>query len=326
MKRAIKYFVVILITGMIAGCAKQLELQPYQYIDVSQALNTANDVQVALVGSYHDLGASGLLGGRDFLQADLLGDAGDIKWRGTYEELTQIKDKAIPITNAFVSDLWTEGYATINDVNNIMAALDKVDTADRKRVEGEARFIRALSYFEMVRMFGKDYGDGDPSSNLGIPIVLTPTVGVNDSSLVPRKTVKEDYNLIVSDLLTAKANLPEENTFYATTYAASAILARVYLQQGDYANALAEADRVIESGFFELNGSYADEFLGGYDPNNPGHIDNTPEDIFAMQVNATSGVNDLNTFYASADFGGRGDALITDQHLAQTEWKQVTTG
>ncbi|WP_419761800.1 RagB/SusD family nutrient uptake outer membrane protein [Algibacter miyuki] len=49
--------------------------------------------------------------------------------------------------------------------------INKVDAAKQNKVEGEAKFIRGASYFELVRLFGKAYNDGSPTTNLGVPIV-----------------------------------------------------------------------------------------------------------------------------------------------------------
>lgn len=315
MKKLIHYSTTATLVIFLVCCSKKLDLKPFQSIDVSQALNSTQDIQVALVGAYHDLGSEGFMGGESMLEADLLGDNGDIRWKGTYQGLTQIKSKQIPIDNDFVSSTWLIAYQVVNDVNNILSVLDKADTADRARIEGEALFIRATAYLELIRLYGKDYQDGDPGANPGVPIISTPTVKVDASSYVSRNTVKEVYDFILADLKKAENELPADNSFFAGSLSASAMLARVYLQQGDYANALAEADAVINSGAYSLNATYADEFP------NPGqvHVDNTPEDIFAIQVTPQQGINALNEFYASGDFGGRGDALVTSQHLAEYE-------
>ena len=126
---------------------------------------------------------------------------------------------------------------------------------------------------------------------------------------------RRPYAQAISDLTDAENDLPASNDVYANTYAASAILARLYLQKGDYANAAKEADKVLESAAFHLNANYADEFPY------PGqvHVGNTPEDIFAVQVTPQQGTNYLNTFYASADNAGRGDVIIKDSFVAEFE-------
>lgn len=294
----------------VAGCTKQLNTTPTQYIDQAQALQTGNDVQVALIGAYTDLGNTNFMSGQTQLDADLLGDANEINWSGTYQQLTQMKNKAIPVDNSYVSGTWLAGYKVINDVNNVLSAISVVLAKDTARTTGEAKFIRAVTYFELVRLYAKTWNDGDPATNPGIPIVLTPTRGITAESQVKRNTVAEVYQLVMNDLLEAEAKLPAKNGFLATKAAAAAILARVYLQKGDFANAAQAANRAITSATANggsLTANFADAFAAA----------NSSEDIFALQVTSTSAINNFNTFYSTA--GGRGDAQVTPNHLALYE-------
>ncbi len=305
-----KIFSILFLSILILGSCKKLDTKPTQSIDESVALNTSADVQVALVGAYAELGNTDFYGGLPFVEADLLGDFNEINWSGTFQGLTQIKNKAIPIDNGFVTRTWLSGYRVINDVNNVLSALGVV-TANRKdRVEGEASFIRGAAYFDLVRLFGKAWNDGSPASNPGVPLILTPTRGITDADQKPRNTVAEVYAQAILDLTNAEAKLPASNGFFATKGAAAAMLARIYLQKGDYANAAAAANRVIASGRYALRPNYAEAFPVG--AAGPTQISNTSEDVFAIQVNATQGVNSFNTHYSS---GSRGDIDINSSHL-----------
>lgn len=284
------------------SCSKQLETTPELSIDASNALKTSQDVKVALIGAYKDFGDDDLFGGRPFLEGDLLANINEINWTGTYEELTQIYNKSIPRENAFVANFWLAAYQTINDVNNVLAAIGVVNTKDTARISGEAKFIRASSYFELVKKFGKAWNDGNPANNLGVPLVLTPTVTITEQSKVKRNTVAQVYAQVMADLTDAEAKLPQTNGFYATKAAAAAMLARVYLQQRNYTNALNAANRAITNSGASLTSSYADAF----------GITNTNEDIFAIQVTSTSGAQGFNEFYSSSQ---RGDIQIEDKHL-----------
>jgi starch-binding outer membrane protein, SusD/RagB family len=297
---------------IMVSCSKQLETTPTQSIDEKDALKTSKDVEVALVGAYSDLGTSAFYGGNIFVCADLLGDNDELSWSGTFQGMTQIKNKEIPIDNGFVSDSWLAGYRAINDVNNVLSALDVVNEDIRGKVEGEAKFIRGAVYFDLVRLFAKAWNDGDPGSNAGVPIILTPTRDITAESQVARSSVSEVYQQAISDLTTAESLLPEENGFFATKIAASAMLARVYLQKGDYSNAASAADRAIsvaEEYGYTLTSSFYDEFPYITPPSPQS---NSSEDIFAMQVTSSSGTNDFQTYY-SAD--GRGDITIEDAHF-----------
>jgi len=246
--------------------------------------------------------------------ADFLANTNAIEWYGTYEELTQTINKSLLKTNTFVDNVWAAGYTAINDANNVIAAIDKVDAAKKSKVEGEAKFIRGAAYFDLVRLFGKAYNDGSPTTNLGVPIVLTPTTSVTDASYVSRATVAAVYAQAIADLTDAEAKLPATNSFFATKYSAAGMLARLYLQMGNYTAAAAAANRVITSGNYSLTPAFIDAFpaMGS----TPGV--NSSEDVFAMQVTTLTGFNGFNEFYGSSTYGGRGDAVISQDWIDNT--------
>ncbi|MEO5888768.1 MAG: RagB/SusD family nutrient uptake outer membrane protein [Ferruginibacter sp.] len=312
MKSNIFSLLFLTATILFLGCSKELDTTPYSNIDQNNALKTSSDVEGLLVGSYADLGATDLYGGGAFVTADLLADFNEISWSGTYQGMTQIKNKAIPVDNAFTQDTWTEAYKAINDVNNVLSALSVVTAAKKDKVEGEAKFIRACIYFELVRLYAKAWNDGNPAANDGVPIKLTPTVELSGSAdQLLRDKVSVVYAQVIKDLTEAEALLPESNGFFATNASAAGMLARVYLQKGDYANARDAADRVIESGNYKLTQANADDIIEEFLYTRAKAEDNTTEDIFAIQVTTTAGVNTFQTFYSEL---GRNDISIKDAH------------
>ncbi|WP_076377216.1 RagB/SusD family nutrient uptake outer membrane protein [Filimonas lacunae] len=293
------------------SCSKQLDRTPTETVYSDEALTNSNAVKKALVGAYTDLGSTYFYGGGAFLYPDLLGATTEINWSGTFGGMTQMVNKDLPTNNSYVANTWLAAYKAINSVNNVLANLDKITDADANAsVEGQAKFIRGSAYFDLVRIYAKAWNDGNPDENWGVPLVLTPTTLITDSSKVARNTVFEVYMQVISDLTDAKNLLPATNGFYAGSLTASAMLARVYLQQGDYASAVEEADRVIASGKYSLTSSYADAFP--FPNETASAVANTTEDVFAMQVTTSSGVNNFNTFYSPLS---RGDIQIEDAHL-----------
>jgi tetratricopeptide (TPR) repeat protein len=302
------YITAICTVFILSACNKQLELKPFEQIEQDQAILTARDLEITLTGAYNRMGLQDLYGGGIHLYPDLLATQNVIRWQGTYQELTQIVGQTIPNDNFFITSLWLDAYQAINQTNYVLANIDKANASNKNDILGQAKFLRGLVYFDLVRLFGKSYNDGSPTTNLGVPIVLTPTKAVDASSQVARASVEEVYQQAISDLKDAETNL-------ANPQPASAILARLYLQKGDFANALTEADKVIQSGKYRLMDTYADEFPIA----NQAHVDNTAEDIFALQVTTQQGTNYLNTFYASPDNAGRGDIIIRDNFIATFE-------
>lgn len=309
-KFRINILLILAVAFLFWNCEGRLEVDPQQSIGPDQAFASTSDVEAALIGAYDELGNGDLGGGDYHMHADLLGDTDELFWNGSFLGPRQIFNKEILTDNGEVQEIWLESYETINRANNVLANLDIVDTEDRDRVEGEAKFIRGTAYFHLVRFFAKDWSDGDPNSNIGIPLVTEPTTSVDETNNVSRATVAEVYNLVISDLTTAENLLPTSNGFFATTYAASAMLSRVYLQQRNWSAAASAATTVISSGAFALNTSYADAF---------DNTSNSVEDIFAMQVTTQDGGNGLQLFYAPPEASGRGDIDITDAHIARYE-------
>lgn len=301
-----------LLMGGLSGCNSKLDVPPVSSIDASAALTTSTDVQAALIGCYASLQSTQGYAGYLQMTSDLLGDNGDEQFVGTFVEPQQAQRKNLLVTNGTVSGVWINGYDLINRTNNVLANLDKLDTPAKKASgEGEARFLRALMYFDLVRLYAKAWNDGTPSANPGLPLVLTPTTTVTDASKVSRNTVAEVYTQVISDLVAAEAALPVSNGVYATRGAAAGLLARVYLQQGDFANATAAANRVITSGRYSLNTNYADNFVSTTTT-----LANSAEDVFAVQFSSQSGTNQLNVFYSVTR---RADVNILPQFVQRFE-------
>lgn len=126
-------------------------------------------------------------------------------------------------TNEYMAEAWNANYAGVLRANTV---LDKIvpdalpDAAKLDQFEGEARFLRALFYFDMVKIFGP------------LPIV-DHLVSPNEALEIPRSPVADVYDLIISDLEIAAQKLPTsygaKEIGRATSYAAKGLLARVYL-------------------------------------------------------------------------------------------------
>lgn len=317
MKNKFRFILVSFIFLIATSCEKNLDINPTQSIDEDQALLTSSDVEAALVGAYSDLGDGDVYGGSLFVLSELLGNsAASINWTGTFQTMTQVYNKLIPVDNADVRDTWTDSYQAINDVNNVLSAIAIVVDTKKGRVEGEAKFIRGSIYFDLVRLYAKAWNDGNPVTNDGVPLVLEPTrAPLGEEDKKPRAKVAEVYAQVIKDLTEAEALLPATNGFFASKYAAAAMLSRVYLQKGDYTNAANAANRVIASQKFELASTYADAFP--FNSNNTNEVvGNTSEDVFAMQVTNSQGVNNFNTYFSTL---GRGDIDIAQDFIDQFE-------
>lgn len=292
---------------LVTSCDDRLELEPAQSLSDEVALSTEENVKAVLLGAYDQLSDGKLWGGDARRDAELVGADGEISWVGTFNGPREIYNHAMITTNPDAEGLWQAGYAAINTSNNVLSALSVVNADDRGQVEGEALFVRAASYFELVRFFAKPYEAGGNNTQPGIPLVLTPTKTIDESSKVSRASVEAVYAQIIADLTKANAQLPASNPGYASKYAAAGLLARVYLQMGNYPQARSFADAVISSNNYKLNSSIDACFNNDED---------TEEDIFSIQVSNQDGDNNLVIYYSVPAFGGRdGDIEINQKHL-----------
>lgn len=305
--------ILILSAALISfnACDEFLDLEPPQSISEELALTTDLNVKNVLRGAYGAMRGNFLYGGGILTLGELLAADGEIQFVGTYTDLRQIFLKGTEATNGDVRRMWTDGYNLINITNNVLSAINVVNAADQARIEGEALFLRSLIYFDLVRYYGQAY-DAAVTNNtqLGVPLVLTPTRGITDDSYVSRNTVQQVFDKIITDLEMAATLLPEQtaaSVLTATKGAANALLARVYLQKGDFANARIKANTVITSARYTLRPTYAAVF------NNDGK---STEDIFVTEFTTQDRFSAMTEFWSVPAFGGRdGDIDILPGHL-----------
>lgn len=304
-----KIFLLAGLVFILPACSDNLELVDPNRIGADIALSNDKNVKSTLLGAYNGLSAGAFFGGNTLRNSELMAANDEVVFSGTFNDVSDLYRKEMIAANSDVTNMWIAAYNTINICNNVLSALEVVNEEDRDQVEGEALFLRGLSYFELVKFFALPYSAGNTDTNLAVPIMLVEDR--NSVEQVSRNTVEEVYTQILEDLTTAEIKLAEGPVEgRATKEAAAAILSRVYLQMGLYANARDAAHRVISSGIYELTSTYADAFNGG----------STSEDIFDIPVSAVDGVNNMVTFYAAANpYGGRGDIEVQPSHLALYE-------
>jgi len=142
------------------------------------------------------------------------------------------------------------------------------------------------------------------SGSMGVPLRLDGILDYSVDLSIARTDLASVYAQIISDLTDAVSLMPDTNDFFADKYSAQAILARVYLQQGNFAGARDAAHDVIMNSGHTLMPSYAAAF---------NHDNDEAEDVFAFQVTSQTGTNRLISHYASEENGGRGGDISVNQ-------------
>jgi hypothetical protein len=300
----------------LASCKDALQIEPQQSIDAGSAYNTSQKVSAAVVGAYARLDDPRLYGTDLILVPELMGEqgAGYTVWNGSFQNYNQLyrRTQISNISNA--QGIWTQAYNAINQCNLILANLAAVtDAGQRAQFEGEAEFIRGTMYFELVRLFAQQYVPGGANGQDGVPINLTAVTTTEQADTkLARSTVQQVYTQVIKDLQLAIQKLPTQNVTRASKYSAEAMLARVYLQQGNYTAARAMADDVIANSGASLQGSVAAVFANR----------NSSESLFEIQQNdqnnAGTSNDGLATYFAGYSptgdqniLYGRGDVYIT---------------
>lgn len=301
----------LLLAGVLVSCEDFLEIDPQQAVDDEAVYTTHEGVVNVLNGAYERMAGPQLFAGTSVTQSELIANSGDLNWIGTFIGYRQWNWKSMDPTDATIAAKWIRSYQTIDLVNNILENLAIVREEQRARVEGEAKFIRGLIYFELVRFYALPYVGGQTNDQMGVPLVLSPTREIDEHGFPARASVEAVYEQILSDLNQAKQLLqglgagPGANSGRATTTAASAFLARVHLTMENWQLAAEEANRVITTQGFALHPNPRDAF------NNDTY---TSEDVFMIQQNEISNAGQANdgitTFFASLPGLGRGDLYV----------------
>ena len=279
--KKITLFIGILLMGGLVSCEDELDQAPLSEASTANFYRTPAEFEQAINGAYAQL--------RPF--PDRYYDLSETRSDNVYGSSSTgvrpwdpINDFANTLANnELVAAAWNQNFNGIMRANTVLDRLNPnvvSDETQRNRLEGQAKFLRALYYFDLVRWFGK------------VPLytnVVSPAAALN----IPRSSVQEVYDLIMSDLNRAIELLPQRwtgaNVGRATSWAAKALLARVHLTRSgpdygiegptlgvnEYAQAITLLNDIISNSHHAWVNDYARIFA--YDN------ENNPDIIFDVQ-------------------------------------------
>ncbi len=149
-----KYLTLILLGSTMVSCSDFLNLQPEYQINEVSFYKSAKDFETALVGNYAGLQA--LYNTAIVNIGDLSTDNAEIRWTSPTVAETELDEMNPTPSNDFLNTVWSTSFATIARSNNILSRLDDVTMteAQKNQFKGESLFLRAFSYFNLVRLFG----------------------------------------------------------------------------------------------------------------------------------------------------------------------------
>lgn len=234
-----------------AACDDPLDPTPQQSIPFEEALDSPDEVRAAVNAMYDALQSDGAYSRNLLVFPDMY--ARDLDFTGTFTSDREVANRAITASNTALPGIWGAAYDGINRANNVLAALPQMQAefsaGEYAQIKGEAHFIRALNYFNLVKFFG------------GVPLITDPISRAPADPSVGRSSAATIYAFVESELALARAGLPDGNAAGRATYwAATGLLARAHLYQREWQQAYDLADEVIEDGPFALVPQYASVF------------------------------------------------------------------
>nr|WP_293837017.1 RagB/SusD family nutrient uptake outer membrane protein [uncultured Arsenicibacter sp.] len=217
---------------------------------------TADDYKNALVGGYTTLRASGLYGSSLIWMGEISTDNTDYGQTRQANNVDnfQFIDRNYTALNTIVYAAWRDHYVGLRRVNAILNRIGGASIPEnlKNQYTGEAQFLRALFYFDLVRLFGD------------VPLLTDEITNPDGASNLTRTSSEAVYELIINDLKSAEQKLPAQygstDIGRATQGAAKALLGKVYLTRREWANASTKLKEVVAGGRYQLLPNYADVF------------------------------------------------------------------
>ena len=244
----------------LAACKKYLDVKPTDFSTPETYYESEKDLDQALTGLYSSLNNTGTF------SRNLVFDLAFGTDEAFYKRSTPQVDPIVynnDGSNSTVTNTWSSLYSGINSANLLLANIDRpaMDELNRNRIKGEALFLRAFLYFQLVHHWGD------------VPLILTPTLSGKNVKNV-RTPQKEVYEKILSDMKIAEGLVGNIKDFKplssgrVTKTAVQGILARVCLKMAGeplkdlskFEEARVWSDKVIQSGVHSLNPNYAQIF------------------------------------------------------------------
>ena len=310
-----KHILAVCLTGMVmSSCSDSfLQLAPVSNPNAGNFFKTKADFDLASNAAYATLYTIYNPEGPVSYTGELMSDNVTIlNISGNMADKWQFRDYTLAPANTMVYQFWQDFYRSLYNINIV---LDKIETADvdaayKDKVKGEMMFLRSLSYFQMVQIWGE------------IPLVTKP-ITAEESYGVLRSPVTEVYAQIVKDLQFAASKLPLASAAGAgkvSKGAAQALLGKVYLTMGDKTNAATTLKEVVSSGQYQLLPSYATLW--------DAKTKNTKESIFEIQYLGGSSTAPFSDYYLgffpnsnALGFYGSGMNQVVDD-----TWNEYETG
>ena len=243
MKLKYNLIAIALLGFSFSSCSDFLEQNPQTDLSENDFYKTADDILSAVNGAYSSL-QEGDIYGNWYVFGEIPSDNTRNQLSGSVTTQNEFDQFYIDTQNSMIANFWKAAYKVINRTNTILGRIDgiEINTELANRYKLECKFIRALMYFNLVRV----YGD--------VPLVLK-EISISESYDILREPKENVYNQIIADLKEAQ-DLPVSYSTAedgrATQGATKALLANVYMTLHKYAEAETILAEIINSGRYSL--------------------------------------------------------------------------
>lgn len=323
-----KYLLVMLPVLLIfTSCEKILDKEPTDQLSIADLFKDVAGAKTALAGAYNGLRSGNTYGMRLMIYPDLM--AGNLKYEDDAETLMDIYNFNYSAQESLMNSTYTDLYAQLNNVNNIISYVPTASgtEAERAKIIAEAKCLRALIHFDLMRIFTRSNPTDLNNEGRGIVVNLKPQL-YSDPAPV-RSTLADTYTAITRDLEEAVAVFDNSNAGSLTLAykqngftknSAKALLAKVYLYQQNWEGAFTLADDLIKTGGYTLitNANYVSSWTG--------RIPST-ESILELPVETAISGTTLGSYYSLDDDTYRAFAASNDllNLYAEGDIRQSTT-
>tara|TARA_R110000868_G_scaffold193008_1_gene437628 strand:- start:3491 stop:4978 length:1488 start_codon:yes stop_codon:yes gene_type:complete len=236
----LKLKTILIVLLLVVSCSDDFVNVDSKDKNSDDFFNSEAEYQEALVGAYELLQATyvNVMLGEIASDNTLCGGESATDVIGFQE----IDDMIHTPDNSNLRDIWNWMYGGVNRANFILEFQDKTDFPNRNNVIGQAKFLRAYYYFELVKWFGD------------VPLAVDKRIQFGDQFSYDRTPKEQVYAQIEEDLIFAAANLPytQPETGRVTKGAAQALLGKVYLYQDKFPEAATILEDVINNGPYDL--------------------------------------------------------------------------
>ncbi|MEJ7767789.1 MAG: RagB/SusD family nutrient uptake outer membrane protein [Chitinophagaceae bacterium] len=262
----VKYFsFAVLVSSllMLNACKKVLDQKPETSIDEDAAITNKKGAEAAVAGLYNELQHGNYYGRNYQIISDVSSDIAQSV--GTWDFYREMDTYVVTGGNTENYNFWYRAYRAVNQANNIIAYVPLIANAveaDKNKYLGQAYFVRGLAYFDLTRLYG---GVPGVIGTMGVPIVTTPSVKIDETAFPSRPTLQASYDQVEKDLLKALDLLPEtfgDNRSQAVKGTARALLSRFYQYVNKPAEVISYATQVINDTKYALSPVFSNIFDG----------------------------------------------------------------